>query len=41
MDAWAYEHLLERKGTLEYLRRAEARGSGSMDYRGRVKEIAG
>jgi uncharacterized protein (DUF362 family) len=39
MDAWAYEHLLERKGTLEYLRLAERKGSGKMDYRGRLKEI--
>ena len=40
MDAWAYEHLLERRGELEYLKLAESKGSGSMDYRGRVKEIS-
>ena len=41
MDAWAYEHLLERTGTLEYLLRAERKGSGMVDYRNRVKEITG
>jgi uncharacterized protein (DUF362 family) len=41
MDAWAYEHLLERRGALpEYLHRAEAKGSGRVDYRGRVREVA-
>ncbi len=40
MDAWAYEHLLERRGTLEYLLRSEAKGSGKADYKGRVKEVA-
>ena len=39
MDAWAYEHLLERRGELEYLRRAELKGSGLRDYRGRTREI--
>ncbi len=40
MDAWAYEHLLERSGSLpEYLYKAEARGSGKTDYRGGIKEI--
>lgn len=39
MDAWAYEHLLERRGELEYLRRAELKGSGKQDYRGRTREI--
>ena len=40
MDAWAFEHLLERRGDLEYLVRAQARGAGSMNYRGRIKEVA-
>ncbi len=39
-DTWAYEHLLERSDRPpEYLRKAEQRGSGKMDYQGRVKEI--
>lgn len=40
MDAWAYEHLLDRIGTLDYLRKAEEKGSGRVDYRGRLKEIS-
>ncbi|MCB1740275.1 MAG: DUF362 domain-containing protein [Gammaproteobacteria bacterium] len=40
MDAWAYEHLLERRGELpRYLQLAERKGSGRVDYRGRVKSI--
>jgi uncharacterized protein (DUF362 family) len=40
MDAWAFEHLLERSGPLpDYLARAEARGSGRIDYRGRLEEV--
>ncbi len=39
MDAWAFEHLLERRGELEYLVQAEHKGSGLMDYRGRIKEL--
>jgi len=40
LDAWAFEHLLERKGDLpEYLPRAERKGSGKVDYRGRIREI--
>ena len=40
MDAWAYEHLLERPGELpRYLQLAERKGSGRVDYRGRVKSI--
>lgn len=40
MDAWAFEHLLERGGNLpEYLRKAEEKGSGRTDYRGRLREI--
>jgi uncharacterized protein (DUF362 family) len=40
-DAWAYEHLLER-GTdyPEYLHRAEEKGGGVVDYRGRIEEVA-
>jgi uncharacterized protein (DUF362 family) len=40
MDAWAFVHLLERKGNLpKYLYRAEEKGSGSVDFKGRLKEI--
>ena len=40
MDAWAFEHLLERPGRLpEYLHLAEAKGSGKVQYRGRLEEI--
>jgi uncharacterized protein (DUF362 family) len=40
MDAWAYENLLERRTPLpEYLHRAERKGSGKVDYRGRIEEI--
>ncbi len=41
LDAWAYEHLLERgRDYPQYLRLAEAKGSGKVDYAGRVKESA-
>ncbi len=40
LDAYAFEHLLERGDAYpDYLRKAEAKGSGRLDYRGRVKEI--
>ena len=40
MDAWAFEHLLERQGELpEYLYKAQEKGSGAIDYQGRIKEI--
>ncbi|MEM7254569.1 MAG: DUF362 domain-containing protein [Pseudomonadota bacterium] len=40
MDAWAFQHLLERTSALpDYLYRAEARGSGKVDYHGRIKEV--
>ena len=40
MDAWAYEHLLERRTALpDYLHRAERKSSGRIDYRGRIKEL--
>ena len=39
MDAWANEHLLERLELPEYLYKAEAKGSGFIDYRGRIKEV--
>ncbi len=38
-DAWAFEHLLERSAPPLYLRMAEEKGSGRMDYRGRVEEV--
>ena len=40
LDAWAFEHLLER-GTdyPRYLFKAEEKGSGRMDWRGRVREV--
>ena len=41
MDAWAFEHLLERPGRLpEYLHLAEAKGSGKVQYRGRLEEVS-
>jgi uncharacterized protein (DUF362 family) len=40
LDAWAYEHVLERSGPLpEYLHLAATKGSGQVDYRGRIEEI--
>lgn len=39
MDAWAYEHLLERTGLPEYLNRAQSRGSGDVNYTDRIREI--
>lgn len=40
MDAWAFENLLERKEKLpEYLYKAEEKGSGKVDFRGRIKEV--
>ncbi len=40
LDAWAFEHLLERGRDLpRYLYRAEEKGSGRTDYRGRIREI--
>jgi uncharacterized protein (DUF362 family) len=41
MDAWAYEHLLER-GTdyPRYLHKAEEKGSGRVDHRGRIEEVS-
>lgn len=39
MDAWANEHLLQRQTLPEYLYKAQAKGSGSMDYKGRIKEV--
>ena len=39
MDAWANEHLLQRDKLPEYLYKAEAKGSGSLDYKGRIKEV--
>ena len=39
MDAWAFEHLLERGKELpRYLHRAEEKGSGRIDYRDRIAE---
>ena len=39
-DAWAYEHLLERgRDYPQYLYKAEQKGSGKVDYTGRIKEI--
>ena len=40
LDAWAYENLLGRlDGLPEYLVKAEQKGSGSVHYYQRVKEI--
>lgn len=40
-DAWAFEHLLERspRDYPAYLAMAEAKGSGKLDWQGRIKEI--
>ena len=40
-DAWAFEHLLRRDPDQlpEYLHKSEAKGSGKIDYSGRLKEI--
>lgn len=39
-DAWAYEHLLERgRDYPRYLLKAEEKGSGRVDWDGRVREI--
>jgi uncharacterized protein (DUF362 family) len=39
-DAWAFEHLLKRPSSRRpaYLAKAEAKGSGQVDWRGRVRE---
>ncbi|MFV2071829.1 MAG: DUF362 domain-containing protein [Thermoanaerobaculales bacterium] len=40
IDAWAYEHLLERGTELpRYLHRAAEKGTGRVDYRGRITEV--
>ena len=41
-DAWAFQHLLERspRDYPAYLALAEAKGSGKIDWRGRLEEIA-
>lgn len=40
-DAWAFEHLLERgRDYPRYLQRAEEKGSGLVDWTGRVREIS-
>lgn len=42
LDAWAFEHCLERgRDYPAYLRKAEEKGSGKLDWTGRVKEITG
>lgn len=40
LDTWAFENLLGREQLPEYLYKAEAKGSGRIDYQGRVKEIS-
>jgi uncharacterized protein (DUF362 family) len=41
MDAWAFEHLLDRgRDYPKYLYKAEEKGSGRVDWTGRIKEIA-
>jgi uncharacterized protein (DUF362 family) len=41
-DAWAFEHLLERgREYPRYLYMAEEKGSGKIDWTGRVKEVLG
>jgi len=39
-DAWAYEHLLQRRGRLpDYLYLAEQKGSGRVNYKDRIKVV--
>ena len=41
-DAWAFEHLLERgRDYPEYLQKSEEKGSGRVDWSGRVEELVG
>jgi uncharacterized protein (DUF362 family) len=41
MDAWAFEHCLERgKDYPEYLAMAEQKGGGKLNWSGRIKEVA-
>lgn len=41
MDAWAFEHLLERgRDYPDYLALAEKKGAGRMDWQGRITEVA-
>ena len=40
MDSWAFEFCLERgKEYPKYLSMAEEKGSGSMNWEGRIKEV--
>ncbi len=40
LDAWAFEHVLERGNDLPaYLALAEKKGTGKMDWRGRIEEV--
>jgi len=40
LDGWAFQHLLERGENFpDYLHRAELRGVGQIDVRGRVREV--
>lgn len=40
LDAWAFNHLLERgENYPEYLSKAELRGVGKIDFRGRTREL--
>lgn len=42
LDAWIFEHALERgREYPDYLHQAEAKGSGKLDWTGRIKEIVG
>lgn len=42
VDAWAFEHLLERgQDYPEYMYKAEQKGSGLIDWSGRIREITG
>jgi uncharacterized protein (DUF362 family) len=40
LDAWAFEHLLERgRDYPEYLAKAQEKGTGTLDWQGRVREV--
>ncbi len=39
VDAWAFEHLLERRGVPPYLVAAETKGCGRIDFLGRIEVV--
>ena len=42
LDAWAFEHLLDRgRDYPKYMYRAEEKGTGHLDWSGRIREVSG